>query len=609
MKFGLILATDLSNPNVNSLPPIGLGCIAASIKRHLPEVEVVMRESPDDLIDERPDVIGISATTEYYYLAIRWAARFKEELGAPVIAGGIHISLLPESLTPDFDVAVIGEGDITIVELLRSLIARRGIDFKELRDIPGLFFREDGQACLTRPRPLVQDLDSLPEIEWKGLPFYRESQGHIVSARGCPYKCAFCASEKFARQHRYYSAERIVREIEYFVVERGLRGITFFDDLLIANKGRLTSLIERLKERGLLGKCRFHCQVRANLVTEEICGLMNTLNIFNTGIGVESFSDRVLRYYNKTGITGEINQRAIDLLNQAGIMVNPSIIFGAPVETREDMLTTLRAVYRNCADRKLRSPAWTLLRPYPGTAIWDYAERRGLVSRDMDWRLFADWGTFDMYLCEQMPKDECQALIHEWQTKISLLRLDTPAASRASYGNFIFQDRRDLYEHAPSAQAAVLKRRQEGQPEEPGDLLLESVRRAPDSGALLLSGWHERETDGTQWIGKKAHALLPVKPDARLKLQAYIPPQVFAENYGGAINLTLRDEDVVLFSGLCAQGDFPGGLITLDIAIPDGREMLLLTIESDQSFIPAATGQGSLDGRELAVVIRELRTN
>jgi radical SAM superfamily enzyme YgiQ (UPF0313 family) len=600
MKFGLLLATNLNDQSLNTLVPIGLGCITAALNRDLPEIEVILKENPDDLISEQPDIIGISATTEYYYIATQWAAKFKEALDVPIIIGGVHISLLPESMTKDFDVAVIGEGDVTIIELFQSILNNKGINYDELRNIPGLFFRHKDQSYLTPQRTLVQDLDTLPRIQRNILPFYIWYQAHIVSARGCPYKCAFCASQKFSRQHRYYSAERIAQEIEYFVVENGLKDITFYDDLLIANKQRLSSLIEKLDERGILGKCIFHCQVRANLINEEICELMKKLNITTTGIGIESFSDNILRYYNKTGITGETNQKAIDLLSSYGIKVNPSIIFGAPFETREDMLTTLRAIYQNCANGKLGSPAWTLLRPYPGTIIWDYAEKRGLVSRTMDWSLFAQWGTYDMYLCEQVSKDEFREIIDEWRTKISLLRFDT---IKSTGGNFVFDQRRDLYEKTPRVKEIIIQRQATGCEADLGDESVLATSSPTDTPGLLINGWHEKDPDGTLWITEKARIVLPTNGGSNLRLWMYIPPLIFSEVYDGTISITVEEEEVIL---LCRQyqfHQFQEGLIPLEIKIDQEKEFLLLTISSDKSFVPSAIDHNSQDIRKLALVI------
>jgi len=597
MKFGLILATDLDDPNLNNLAPIGLGCIAASVKKYLPDVEVVLTERPADMIAEKPDVIGISATTEYYYIACHWAKRFKEALDIPVIIGGIHISLLPESMTEDFDVAVIGEGDLTIIDLLQSLIKYRGVNRDHLRTISGLFFYDtDGTPRHTPPRPLIQDLDSLPRVDWSILPFYKEYDAHIVSARGCPYKCSFCASEKFARQHRFHSADSIVREIEYFVVEKGLGYITFYDDLLIANKKRLATLIDKLKERGLLGKCRYFCQVRANLVTEDICGLLNTLDAFSVGIGIESFSDPILKYYNKTGITGTTNQRAIDLLHQAGIIVNPSIIFGAPPETREDMLVTLRAIYRNLEEGKLESPAWTLLRPYPGTVIWREAARRGLVSNDMDWEQFSNWGSYDLYMCDHVSKEEFQELIGEWRAKISLANFDRIGAMG---GNFVFDDRNDILPAVLRHRARISGRPAAGA--EPGDDILARATPAGNGKALLLNGWHEEE-NGSRWIGPKATAILTAGPTAGVRLRGYIPPEIWEAVHGGTVTVSFYNEGRELSAREYTLTDHPDGLIEFFLPA-EPSSALLLTITVNKSFVPRLVSPGSQDDRELAMVV------
>lgn len=600
MKFGLIMATDLSAPDLNAFAPIGLGCITASINEQLPDVEVILKETPEALISEKPDVIGISSTTEYYHIAIKWAAQFKEQTESPIIIGGIHISLLPQSMTDHFDIAVIGEGDVTIVELLKSLIKNKKTNYEDLKNIPGLFFKKNDIPFHTPQRRLIQDLNTLPRINWKILPFYREHQAHIVSARGCPYKCSFCASEKFARQHRYYSAEKIVDEIEYFVVEKGLGGITFYDDLLIANKNRLTSLIDEMKKRDLLGKCRFHCQVRANLVTEEICDLMAELNIFTTGIGIESFSNKILRYYNKTGITDEVNQRAIDLLSKTGIRVNPSIIFGAPDESKDDMLITLRAIYKNFEEGKLTSPAWTLLRPYPGTVIWDYAEQKGIVDPNMDWSKFADWGSFDLYLNEHLSENAFNDLIHEWQTKISLLTFDRIGSIG---GNFIFHNREDIYNGAIN----LTKAAERYIPDKTKDEQLSSLTISNDGSKIFIEGWYEKEAMGGRWINKTAKCILRTRRSDQIIFKGYIPPKIFKDHYDGQFEINFFHENNLIYSKQCPLNDYPDGAITLQIEVPEA-EVLLLTISSDKSFIPEEIDESSSDTRELSIVVSELRS-
>ncbi len=602
MKLGLILATDLTNPAINVFAPIGLGCLAASINKYLPQLETVLEESPEALIAKQPDIIGISSSTEFYNIAIQWAKRFKEVLKLPIIIGGIHISLIPESMTDDFDVAVIGEGDITIVELLRSFVDNKGLEKKKLQSIPGLYFKLGKSVIKTSPRPIIKDLNTLPPINWSQIPFYRENQSHIVSARGCPYKCSFCASQKFASQFRFYSAEKILNEIKYYIIDKGQGGITFYDDLFIANKKRLTELIGLMKECGLLGKCRFHGQVRANLITEETCQLLKELNFITVGIGLESFSDKILRYYNKTGITSETNQKAVELLSKYSIHVNPSMIFGAPIETKEDMLVTLRAIYHNFEKKFISSMAWGVLRPYPGTAIWEVAKRQGIVSNNMDWNKFTDWSTYRLYMCEHVTPDEFDELIGEWMTKFSLLNVYRLENMK---GNIVYHDRDILLKQTIKYTSLIKKRVKYQNIYETGDNLFTNIQIGEGDKQILLSGWYEMEKDGTRWITRKTAGIFKSGFQGQLYLKACIPPSILREIYHGEITIKFFDGNVLLYSEHVTIANARNGTILITFKIPSNK-ILLLNIETDKQFIPALSLQNSCDNRKLSMIVSEI---
>ncbi|MBL9135321.1 MAG: B12-binding domain-containing radical SAM protein [Verrucomicrobiales bacterium] len=454
LTLGLILATHFDKGYSHTFGPLGLGFLAAAVRRDLPGVRVVMKERLEDLLAERPDIVGISAQTETYGVAIRLARQAKETLRIPVILGGVHITLLPESLHEIFDLAAVGEGEATLVDLLRSYLEKGRFDLEDLAKVPGLCFRRDGKIHRTAPRPVVRNLNELAPPNLDELPFHRaSSMVCIVSARGCPYHCSFCVSEKFSQRYRSLSSDRVVNDIIRLVETRGVKHVVFYDDLLIADRKRLLALIAGLRETGLLGKLTFSCAVRANLVDETICNLLKELNVTDLGMGVETFSDNILKYYNKTGCTGAINQRAIDLLHANGIKVNPSIIFGAPVETREDMLITFRALFTNLRDGKINAPTWACLIPYPGTNLWDYALGRGIVSLDMNWDDFTAVRQ-KMYLCEKVPHQEFLDLMDEWTTKCSLVCLNS--SSRG--GSFGIKDRAVLWPKVARWRQQILAR-------------------------------------------------------------------------------------------------------------------------------------------------------
>ena len=452
MRVGLILAirSKYSNPFV----ALGLGYVAASVRANLPDVKVSIKERLEDLLRERPDLVGISASSENYSVAIEFARKIKESLHIPVIVGGVHISMLPQSLDDNFDVGVIGEGEKTFVELLRSIIENNGIHHEALMNIPGLCFKgADSKHHRTAPREIEQDLDALPRPRLEELPFFNNTPGGtcIVSSRGCPYHCTFCISEKFHQKYRSLSSERIANDIEDLAVRKGFKHIVFYDDLLIANKKKVLSLIALLREKGLAGKITFSCAVRANLIDEEMCILLKALNVTDVGMGAESFSDKILAYYNKTDCTAETNQRAIDLLHAYGIVVNPSFILAAPIETKEDMLTTLRRIFWNFLDGKINSPTWAPLIPYPGTKIWDYAIERGIVTEHMDW----DRYQYHFHLCNEVPQEEFRELTEEWMVKYSILLMNEPSKG----GTFVIGDRAVLLQKIEKLRPKIASRR------------------------------------------------------------------------------------------------------------------------------------------------------
>jgi anaerobic magnesium-protoporphyrin IX monomethyl ester cyclase len=475
IKVGLILATRFDEGYNNSFSPLGLGYLAASVRESLPNVTIVMKERIDDLIQEKPELIGISAQSEHYSIAIGYANKIKNILNIPVIIGGVHISMLPESFDDNFDVAVIGDGESTFVELLRSFLDNNGFRINALMNIRGLLFKVAGFLKMTPPREAVKNLDLLPKPIYEELPFYNKSPvACIVTSRGCPYHCTFCISEKFSKFYRHLSSESVSNDIEELVRAKGVKHIVFYDDLLVADTKRLASLLYSLRKKKILGEVSFSCAVRANLVNHEVVYFLKELNVVDLGMGIESFSDKILRYYNKTGITGEVNQRALDLLYEAGLTVNPSFIFAAPIETKEDMLMTLRKIFINFKEGKLGSPTWATLIPYPGTKIWDYAAEKGIVSNNMDWNNYqATQST--MYLCEEVSLSEFNQLMDEWVTKFSLLLKNIPERG----GHFVVRNDAELQDKIKYL-FPILNKREEK--EMGDDLILQEGNRA--SGVL-----------------------------------------------------------------------------------------------------------------------------
>ena len=363
-------------------PNLGLGYLASFLRSYVDDVDVrlVDRDLGEALVEFQPDLVGISSVSQNYNRAKR-LARLSRQAGALVVVGGPHISAIPQTLSQDMDLGVVGEGEETLAEIVRTLReCGPQPDMSCFAKVPGLVFRSpDGTIHRTSPRSPIVPLDRIPFPARDLLP-RNSSYYHMISSRGCPYNCVFCSSTRFWNSVRFHSPEYVVHEIETILDEYQPQYLTFFDDLFIASRKRLGRIVELIREKGIHKRVVFQVTVRANLVNEETVALWRQMNVFDTIIGLESGNERTLKFL-KGNVTLEQNQRAVQLLHDGGIGISATFVIGAPHETRAEILQTLDFIRRSPLDEARTY----ILTPLPGTPVWEYARERGLVSDDMDW--------------------------------------------------------------------------------------------------------------------------------------------------------------------------------------------------------------------------------
>jgi len=392
-KLNLVLANLWHSPS--KTPHFGLASLAAYIRQENPNVTISIVEGmdiKDEIIRKNPDVIGFTGDTLMYNRVVDLAKKIKEKSAAKLIIGGVHITALPSSFNPIFDLGIIGEGEKTFVDVLNHYYNEGDFIKNKIKYFPGLVFFDESRLINTGLPPLICNIDELPFAARDLTPMedvYLKDQFNlfgskrtmsIMTSRGCPYQCRFCGSPVQWGRVRFHSAEYVVREIEHLVEKYQVDGIMFWDDLFITPEPRIMKIVELIKEKGLDKKLVFTGFGRANLINEKICEALASINVRRLIFGLESGSEKILKYLKKDSVTVVDNRRAVTLCRKYGITTSSGFIVGTPGETMDDLKDT----YEFMKKYPLDNTQVYILTPYPGTEIWETAKASGLIRDDIN---------------------------------------------------------------------------------------------------------------------------------------------------------------------------------------------------------------------------------
>ncbi|MFH2219342.1 MAG: radical SAM protein [Pseudomonadota bacterium] len=379
----------------STLPHLGLLMLGAVLRENGHRVRVV--DSPaqglnhsETLVEIKkfqPDIVGFTAVTPSIHHAGRMASMVRKNYPAvTILIGGPHVTAIPERTLdayPGFDYGVVGEGDITIVEIVEALSAAR-----KPTSVPGVVFREKNNIRFAPQRPPITNLDDLPFPAWDlldGFPsqytpalfkYIRLPSTHIISARGCPYKCIFCDTSVFSRQVRFHSPEYIIEMIRFLVKTYKMREIIFEDDQFLLKKDRVSKICEGFLTADL--GISWSCSGRVSSVDDPaLIGLMKRSGCWQINYGIESADQKILDFARKA-ITVEQAETAVRLTHEAGILAKGYFIFGLPYETEKTMEKTIRFA----KNIPLTDISVFMLTPFPGSRVYDIASQHGTIDDD-----------------------------------------------------------------------------------------------------------------------------------------------------------------------------------------------------------------------------------
>jgi radical SAM superfamily enzyme YgiQ (UPF0313 family) len=202
----------------------------------------------------------------------------------------------------------------------------------------------------------------------------------LMTSRGCPYKCIFCATGWHKNVH-WMSPERVVETIIFHLEKYPrLRRVKFWDDLFTVNLKRVEEIARLFDDKGLTDILNVTVSTRADQINENLLKILLRMNCDHVCMGLESGSDNTLKYIQKK-TTVQKNRRAVELLKDYGIYSESGFIVGFPYETNQDIQQTYDFI-KSVPIEKIQV---FLPVPYPGTRLWESAFESGLVSEDMDW--------------------------------------------------------------------------------------------------------------------------------------------------------------------------------------------------------------------------------
>jgi radical SAM superfamily enzyme YgiQ (UPF0313 family) len=313
--------------------------------------------------------------------------RVAKDAGWKTVAGGPEPGAYAEEyLAAGADVVVIGEGEVTVEELLPALTAGpvgSAESGRALARVNGIAFRAaGGSICRTRPRAQIPNIDAQP-WPWREavdidryVRTWREHHGmgsvSLITARGCPYHCRWCSHEVFGKTHRRRKPGSVVDELAWLIDRYHPDMAWMADDVFTIHHGWLFQYAAEMKRRGL--KLPFECISRADRLNAQVMDTLAELGCFRVWIGSESGSQRVLDAMER-GVTVDEVQAAVRLAKDRGIKAGMFLMWGYEGEEIEDIEATVEHVKQSDPDVFLTTVSY----PIRGTPYFEEVSSR-LVS-------------------------------------------------------------------------------------------------------------------------------------------------------------------------------------------------------------------------------------
>lgn len=446
MNILAIYPERLEQRTFDPMPPLGLAWIAAVVRSHRYHVRIVDEQVEKTdferlMYELSPSIVLIGGTSHSRFDAFSRAAQAKAAVPeATVVYGGPHASFTAEntlSNVPDIDIVVHGEGEYTVLDIIRWKEAGGRPD--RLEKIKGIAYRVNGGVVSTGWRPFNRELDKLPPPARDLLPIERYDMRleylnlpamHIMTARGCPFNCSFCsASQMYANSYAMRSPKLVIDEVEDLVKRYHIKGVKIFDSTFTINKNHVRSFCRELTERGMV--MPWECEVRVGSVDKRLLEEMQNAGCYYLDIGIESADQEVLDVMKKKIRISDAEQ-LLRWCEELGLRTKVFFTVGHINETYSAGLKTIRFIRQNLKRITLvgYNPG---IRIYPGTMVEEHARKNNLYPDGFNWskpyenldnlKIYLSANNIPLLLQPRMGIKELRRLRHRY----ILTRITSPA--------------------------------------------------------------------------------------------------------------------------------------------------------------------------------------
>lgn len=343
-----------------------------------------------------PDMVGISNMSIEYWKQLHEVARLTKEIDDSIItvAGGVHPTTLPEKVMEDenVDYVVLSEGEERLLQLINILETDRNI-----REMNGVVYRDDSGSVrkINTCNDWFMNLDDVsipdyniydtPEAVFNhkdrsagGVSTRRTPVASMLTSRGCPYKCCFCAGPvTMGRKMRFRSPENVLKEIDMLVEQFGVREIVFQDDEMYTNRKRAREIITGIANRkyDLIWK---NTNIASWRLDRDLVELMAESGCYQITISPESGNERVLRDIIHKPARLNDSRNVVKWAKEFGIEILTDFVIGFPGETWDEIRDTTNFAEELDAD----SVKFAVATPFPATELHEIAVENDLFPKD-----------------------------------------------------------------------------------------------------------------------------------------------------------------------------------------------------------------------------------